>query len=302
MFIFLTFTCGAGAIFVDKREEMIKAQTASMGLDITEPVFSSFPKEISKDSEIYITVKVKNTSTVPVYVHDCIDYTVNGKTITMKNVNKNGDEIKSDLTDPSTSNVCVCNKDGSNTYLGSDVVIAREIKQVVQRLNVGEIKELTYKLVFPGADNLPEGNINIKGNIIYSASTSKDESYGFKYGPQCVNINLSDGQLSIPVRSKDIMLNAIIEEGSHNYGSVKWYRSDGEYIKPCTLMEWKPARVDKAVTIFNLKPVYFRYEIYAKGGIVRSPVFKIVLNQGDIKMQSYDYFDGDKVNALLEKT
>jgi len=350
LFIFLTFMCGAGAYFVDKKQENIKAHTASMGMNVSAPKFSKIPDEIDRDSEVYISVDIKNTSTVPVYILDSLDFTVNGKEMVVS-TGAGGERAESGSIGARGGNVAsgsagvggegstlsadgslaradmeagrgsaggnVKNQGAESTAsgissVGRDVVIERVYdseaasspdgdRSKKDRIDQDETVKMVYKITFPGIDNLPEGDLCIRGNIRYSASTSADGTYGFMYGPENVNINLADGQLIIPVRSKDIMLDAIIEEGSHDYGSVKWYRSDSQDIGIGTSMNWKPVSVDSPVTIFNLKPVFYRYEIYAKGGIVRSPVFCITLDHGEIKMQSYDYFDGNSVDAAFEK-
>ncbi len=331
---------------MDKKQENIKAHTASMGLNVSVPTFSKIPDEVDRDSEVYISIDVKNTSTVPVYILDSIiDFSVNGKELTASGGTAGGSTGSSSGgtaggntgsgsggttgggTGSSTAGTAGGNTgsvesrvetsgDGSNVgavkCIGQDVVIERvydggaaawsdKDRLKNDRVYQDETTKLIYKITFPGVDNLPEGDLCINGNIRYSASTSADGSYGFMYGPENVNINLSEGQLTIPARSRDIMLDAIIEEGSHDYGSVRWYRSDSQDVNIGTSMDWKPVSVDSPITICNLKPVCYRYEIYAKGGIVRSPVFWITLDHGEIKMQSYDYFDGSIIDAAFEK-
>ena len=164
--IFLMMICGTGAVYVDKKQEEIKVNSANIGLKVSEPVFYSFPEEISNDSEIDFSVNVENTGSVPVYLSENITYEINHRfdsanIIIEKAVSETGSEILD-----------------SDDMLGSK-----------------ETTDILYRIRFSGVQEIPEGSISINGSIKYTASTSPDGSFGFVTEPETVNINIEDLKL-----------------------------------------------------------------------------------------------------------
>lgn len=206
------FMCGTGAIFVEKKEEKICAQAATMGIVISEPSFSNIPEVVDVDSEIYVSFEIKNISTVPIYLRDNIVYWVNGE--------EQNDNVKNNTLDFENDVTISKENDGIQ-----NVVIESVKSQNAQsnELGINESVNMIYKITFPGIAEISNGILSIKGRVEYSASTSRLESEGFMIGPISKTFDLSDGQLKAAMIKDDMLTAEILDE---NYQNTDQYVSD----------------------------------------------------------------------------
>ncbi len=273
LFLMLVLLCGAGAYFTDQQQASIRAGAASMGFSVSKPEYGQIPKEIEKDSRLTIQFEVRNDSSVPVYLTAQDVLYVNG-------VQDETNRVRLERTEASS-------EFGETSSEGTDTA-------AVLRLQAGETRTLYYSLSFPGAETLPEGLLAVQGRIELYAATSADGKSGFTYGPVTAKLDLTDGELQIPARSREILLQEYVEAGSHPYEEVRWYRAeniDGGVIHGPD-MEWRVFDATVPMKIQEVVPRYVRYELIAMGGVVRSPVYEIILSHGSIQAMGYDFFDG----------
>lgn len=276
IFLMLVLLCGAGAYFTDQQQAKIRAGAASMGLSVSKPTYGTIPKEIEKDSQLTIQFQVRNESSVPVYLRDQHLIYVNGTQ----------DEKESKVQLKRTSGT----SGGSGTDAGHFDAL---------RLAAGESKVLSYILSFPGADALPEGVLALKGKVLLHAATSADGKSGFTHGPVTALLDLSAGELRIPTRSREVLLSELVEPGSHPIEETCWYhstRTEGSDLLG-TRMQWSRFDAGSALMLQRNIPQYVRYELISAAGVVRSPVFEIVLTASGIQARAYDYFEGKEVNS-----
>lgn len=164
--IIIFMICGTGAVYIEKKQTEITVNSASIGLMVSEPVFSDIPEKISNGSEIFFSVSVENTGSVPIYVLENITYEISGGFDSTDVIfEKAVDEPGSGILD-------------SYNMLGSK-----------------EAKDVTYRISFPGVMEIPEGSLCINGSIEYKASTTPDGSFGFVTEPEEVNISIMDLEL-----------------------------------------------------------------------------------------------------------
>ena len=262
LFLFLLLLCGTGAFFTDQQQAKLRAGAASMGLSVSKPVYGTIPALIEADSVLEIQFQVRNDSSVPVYLSDPSILYVNGA--------KEGADTKLQLQRIKTADA------SSRAY---------EADTASLRLAAGEQRVLDYTLSFPGVDALPEGVLIVKGEILFQAATSEDGRSGFTYGPVTGLFDLTQGELQIPARSREILLSEVVEAGSHPYEEVQWYRaSDTDSTASIgTTRTWSSLDVRTPLTLLRDIPQYVRYELVATGGIVRSPVYEILLKSGEIQ-------------------
>lgn len=270
LFLFLVLLCGTGAFFTDQQQARLRAGAASMGLSVSEPEYGTLPTAVEKDSTLCIRFQLRNESSVPVYLSEQVKLYVNGT--------EEHTKLQLQRTDTGDSSAS---------------------KDTRLRFEAGEQKVLSYLLSFPGVDALPEGLLAVKGELLFQAATSADGRSGFTYGPVTGRVDLTKGELKIPARSREILLAEVVEAGSHSYEEVRWYRaSDTDSTSTLgTTRIWSAFDATKALTLQRDVPQYVRYELVATGGIVRSPVYVILLTSGEIQAKSYDYFNGKEVQA-----
>ena len=175
--IMMFMICGTGAVYIEKKQAEISVNSASVGLKVSEPVFCEIPEKISNDSEIFFSVNVENTGSVPVYVLDNITYEISGE-IDFKNV-----KIEKAADEP-----------GSETSGSYDILGSKEAEVVL------------YRISFPGVREIPEGSLCINGSIKYTASTTPDGSFGFVTEPEEVNISIRNLEFYSDIREEYAMV------------------------------------------------------------------------------------------------
>ena len=280
IFLMLVFLCGAGAYFTDQQQASIRAAAASMELTVSKPSYGTIPKEIEKDSRLTVQFQIRNESSVPVYLSDQHVLYVNG-------IEEKERRVRLERT---TGTALSGTGGNSGTAAGTNAVL---------RLAAGESRVLDYVLSFPGAEALPEGVLALKGKLLLRAATSADGTSGFTHGPVTGVLDLTGGELHIPTRSRSVLLSELVEAGSHPIEEIRWYRAAGMEGAgtPGSRMQWSSFDVAKLLTLQRNIPQYVRYELVAKAGVVRSPVYEITLAAQGIQAKAYDYFDGKEVSA-----
>jgi archaellum component FlaG (FlaF/FlaG flagellin family) len=263
---------GVEAVFVERKALTIQASAAEVKLQVSKPEVDSPPPPdgITGNSELTTSVLVRNTGTVSVYLHtgDMKLY-VNGTPVLDSN----------------------------------RVRIEESGEEFLKPLGPGESRILHYRITFPGAETMREGAFALKGIVEMEAYTDQNRRYGFYSGPyEAVLCDYTAGDgLEIPVRVRNISLKAVYDPGSEP-GTVVWFQGEqGDISGAGESMSWNEMteKETENIEIRRDHPKLYRYEVRTPSLTARSDLYRIFLSKGQIMVERYDYFTGEKISEAV---
>lgn len=255
---------------MERKALTIQASAAEVKLQVSKPEEADSPPPpdgITESSELTTSVLVRNIGTVSAYLHtgDMKLY-VNGAPVLDSN----------------------------------RVLIEESGEEFLKPLEPGESRILHYRITFPGAETMREGAFALKGIVEMEAYTDQNRRYGFYSGPyEAVLCDYAAGDgLEIPVRMRNISLKAVYDPGSEP-GTVVWLQGEqGDISGAGESMSWNEMteKETENIEIWRDHPKLYRYEVRTPSLTVRSDLYRIFLSHGQIMVERYDYFTGEKIS------
>lgn len=250
----------AQAYFTDSGQVLAAVSTAVLRLAEAGTDCGKRPEELTADTLLTFSCRVQNTGTAAVYIRDTVRILINGK-----------------AAEP-------------------DMIVLEKTGRPAGKTQPGEYAEFTWTLRVKGADLLTGEKTDLCAEAELQAFTQAQGTLGFSSEPLIMKPLDFTGEyaLKLPVKERRIRLAGNYTAGNQAHTEV-WYRTDTQKTGIGDRMVWQTLDVSGWITIRAGEPLWCRYELIADAGTVRSPIYRIYLENGNIQTEIYDYFTGTRL-------
>lgn len=223
------------------------------------------PEVVTKETEFRFFYQMQNSGTAAAYIEDSPKILLDGKIIT----EQDGVEL--------------IRLDGQQAW---------DDTKEKKKIDIGEKQTFSYCLRLGNVEMLEKEKISLEVYAQGQAFTGKGRT-GFsseKLEWKVLDFT-GDNELPLPVKERRIQVKGKYTAGNQAFREV-WYCSSERKTGPGDRMTWEVFDAKNWITVSKKDPFLCRFELISDVGTVRSDMYLITFQDGQIKTQSYDFFTG----------